>query len=151
MTVDEKENYWYEQEAALLEAEKQLMNNHFPSFNLDRLDDGRICWIRTVAPIKDDWTLLVVYDNDHPNTKWGPSVKSYIVDPDLESISADLGRGLPHTIRDGYGNLHISFCINGITNKNKIVTATAAVMGTVKWIVAFELWLKDKVSDDCFF
>ena len=37
--------YWYERNPQLFNDEKQAMNLYFPNFVLDRLADGRICWV----------------------------------------------------------------------------------------------------------
>ena len=41
---------WYENDPALLEAEKAAMHKCFPGFTLDKLDDGRLYWIGKLTP-----------------------------------------------------------------------------------------------------
>lgn len=36
---------WYELDPSLLAAEKAAMQKAFPHFQLDKLDDGHLCWI----------------------------------------------------------------------------------------------------------
>ena len=64
--------YWYERNPQLFNDEKQAMNLYFPNFVLDRLADGRICWVGNLNPRGADggtWTLMVVYDHNHPHNK----------------------------------------------------------------------------------
>ena len=42
--------YWYERNPQLFNDEKQAMNLYFPNFVLDRLADGRICWVGNLNP-----------------------------------------------------------------------------------------------------
>ena len=67
--------YWYERNPQLFNDEKQAMNLYFPNFVLDRLADGRICWVGNLNPRGADggtWTLMVVYDHNHPHNNTCP-------------------------------------------------------------------------------
>lgn len=75
--------YWYERNPQLFNDEKQAMNLYFPNFVLDRLADGRICWVGNLNPRGADggtWTLMVVYDHNHPhNNTYGGSLRVYFL------------------------------------------------------------------------
>jgi len=49
--------YWYERNPQLFNDEKQAMNLYFPNFVLDRLADGRICWVGNLNPRCRWWNM----------------------------------------------------------------------------------------------
>lgn len=42
---------WYEINPELLDIEKVAMSKAFPYFTLDKLDDGRLCWIGQIESL----------------------------------------------------------------------------------------------------
>ena len=99
--------YWYQRNPQLFEAEKLAMRENFPNFTLEKLDDGRICWVGDLNPRGNSggvWTLMVVYDHNHPhNNTYGGSLRVYSVKPDLNDLYKAAG-SLPHVLRDANGD-----------------------------------------------
>ena len=147
--------HWYERKPELFQAEKQAMRESFPHFRLDKLDDGRYCWIGTLKPCGDDditWTLMAVYDHDHPNNNtYGGSVKIYSVDPDLQRLQSDLGQSLPHVLRDGAGNLYMCTARQEDVDAGKVITsASSALRWAVKWTFVVTCWMNGDVGDEIY-
>lgn len=79
---------WYEKSPMLLEAEKEVMRQNYPDFKLDKLDDGRLFWYGQVkSTMFEDitYTLMVVYNSNHPSWVMGSSIRIYLIDPDDDS------------------------------------------------------------------
>ena len=94
---------WYEKDPGLLEAEKAAMHHAFPNFVLDKLEDGRLCWIGSLnvgIMGNNEWNIMAVYDNNHPVQKMGSSVKIYLVEPDIDELIRDLGWRPYHLLYD---------------------------------------------------
>jgi len=148
--------YWYERDKKLLEAEKAVMRNSFPQFKLEKLDDGRLYWIGQLKPLGDNdiaWTLMAIYDNDHPNNStYGGSIKVYSVDPDLDKIHRELApKGLPHVIRDGNGNIYMCTARAEDFQAGLVVTsASAALRWALKWTFTVTCWLKGDIGDEIY-
>jgi len=151
--------YWYENEPELYGAEIEAMRRFFPRFQLQKERDGRLSWLGQVTPglianPPRTYTLHLVYDHDHPhNNSYGGSVKVYCIDPDLEEIAR--GTFIPHTLRDSRGHLYICTAASkdvkvGTTVGSTVTTGASALAWAVKWIVVFELWLNNTVSDEQF-
>jgi len=144
--------HWYERDPELFQAEKAAMARFWPDFQLDKLDDGRLCWIGSLTPIKGEitWTVMAVYEHDHPNnnSSYGTSVKIYSIDPDLDEISSEITR-LPHVLRDGQGNLYM--CTNrqgdSTDGTSVVTTACTALSWAAKWTAAVTLWLYGDIDD----
>jgi hypothetical protein len=144
---------WYERDPDLFQAEKTAMARFFPHFQLDKLDDGRLCWVGTLAPLGDEdivWTIMAVYDQDHPNNKsaFGTSVKVYSIDPDLNEMR-DIISTLPHVLRDPQGNLYM--CTNrkddSTDGSSVVTTAATSLAWAAKWTAAVTLWLNGEIDD----
>lgn len=76
---------WYEEHPDLLEKEKGFMNKHFLQFELEKLDDGRLCWIGEInSPFNSDvsYILLVLYHSNYPSWVMGSSISVYMIEPD---------------------------------------------------------------------
>ncbi|MCL2815921.1 MAG: hypothetical protein FWD23_15100, partial [Oscillospiraceae bacterium] len=148
--------YWYERDPELFAAEKKAMRDSFPNFQLDKLDDGRICWVGTLKPCGDDdiaWTLMAVYDHNHPsNTNFGGSVKIYSISPDLAELNEQVGgRGLPHLLRDGAGNLYMCTARKEDVDAGNVVTsASASLRWAVKWTFTVTCWLHGDIGDEIY-
>jgi hypothetical protein len=147
--------YWYERDPDLLEAEKQAMQASFPHFQLEKLEDGRLCWIGNLNPSGADggvWTVQAIYDNNHPhNNSYGGSVCVYSIRPDLDEMYDEFGK-LPHVLRDAYGHRYMYTVPNEeIHNGVNTVTSAAKSLGwAVRWIWVVEGWLKGDFGQEVF-
>ncbi len=146
--------YWYERNPELLRDEKLAMQTFFPKFVLDKLDDGRLCWIGTLNPRGEaggTWTLMVVYDNNHPhNNSYGGSLRVYSVQPDLNELYKAVGT-LPHVLRDSNGDLYMCTARKEDIDSGAKTTSAAKALGwAAKWIYAVEEWLDGEVGDEIF-
>ncbi len=147
--------YWYEQNQQLINDEIAAMNRYFPSFELGKLDDGRLFWFGTITPkiIGDsEWALQLVYENNHPsNSTYGGSVKVYSIEPDLEELSSELGENIPHLLKDSKNNVYLCTARKEDVRVDTVVTSAASSLAwAVKWISIFELWLAGDVTTEEF-
>jgi len=147
--------YWYERDPELFEVERDTMREHFPQFQLDTLDDGRLYWVGTLNPRGDDggvWTIMAVYDNNHPhNDSYGGSVRIYSIKPALEELLQEAGN-LPHIIREDDGNLRICTARKEDVDAgiNYTTSAAKSIGWAVKWIWMVEGWLNGELGDEVF-
>ena len=150
---------WYEDDPALLEAEKAAMHKCFPGFTLDKLDDGRLYWIGELTPgiyetkfhEKKTYTVMAVYNNHHPQQVMGSSVRIYPVLPDVDDLIKMCGFRPYHLLRDSQDNLYL--CTNEAGNvvTGSTTTSAASVLAwAVKWLMSFELVLTGDLSKDKF-
>ena len=141
---------WYETNPTLLTMEKIAMERNFPQFSLEKLDDGRLCWVGMLEPgiyeskfgEKRQYHIMAVYDNNHPNQKMGSSVKVYPVMPDVDELIEICGFRPLHLLPDDVGNAYL--CTNEAEYQKvgQTTTTAASVMGwAIKWFMAFELVL----------
>ncbi|MCL2211181.1 MAG: hypothetical protein FWB95_04600 [Treponema sp.] len=146
--------YWYERDPELFEAERTVMKMKQPGFKLEKLDDGRLCWIGEVNPRGSNggtWTLQVIYDHNHPhNDTFGGSIKVYSIKPTLEDLIKELGE-LPHILRDTAGYLHICTARAADVNVGRVQTSAATCIGwAVKWIWMVEAWMHGEFGKEIF-
>lgn len=150
---------WYEREPELLEMEKVAMNKAFPGFTLDRLDDGRLYWIGDLTPgvyetkfgQRLTYTVMAVYNNNHPQQVMGSSVRVYPVSPTIDELINLCGFRPFHLLRDSVDNLYL--CTNEADNvqTGTTVTSAASVLGwAVKWFLAYELVLTGDLPKETF-
>jgi hypothetical protein len=151
---------WYKKNPALLEEEKEAMSLYFPDFVLDKVDDGRLCWIGNLNPRGENggvWNLMVVYDDNHPhNNSYGGSLRVYSLNPDLQELIQDVER-LPHVLPDSVGDLYLCTAHkDDIYTGAGAATAATALGWATKWIYVVEEWLEgdgiigDEVFDDIY-
>lgn len=153
--------YWYERDPELLEAEKYAMNKFFPSFKLNKEEDGRYSWIGTIntgiLPLNsewshllgknNDWTLQIVYDNSFPLSRMGGSVKIYTIDPDIDELSKEIGWTPHHLLRDEGDFTYLCTAESSDVKDGKTVTSAATTLSwAIKWIMVFEMVLSGEVS-----
>ena len=147
--------YWYERDPALFKDECSVMRAYFPQFQLDKLDDGRYCWIGSVNPRGDEggvWTIMAVYDHNHPhNNSYGGSVRVYSIKPALEDLVREVGE-LPHILRDAEGNLCMCTARKEDVDAGTAYTTSAAksIGWAVKWIWMVEGWLNGELGNEVF-
>lgn len=141
---------WYETNPTLLTMEKIAMERNFPQFTLEKLDDGRLCWIGILEPgvyeskfgVKRQYHVMAVYDNNHPKQKMGSSVKVYPLLPDVDELIQSCGFQPLHLLRDEVGNLYLCTNEAGDQKVGRTTTTAASVLGWAsKWFIAFELVL----------
>ncbi len=153
--TSEKSMFWYEDNPVLLKKEIDNMSRFFPNFKLSELKDGRLCWTGTVNPtiLREDavYVLQAVYDHNYPaNNTYGGSIKVYVVDPDLQSLSDSIEE-VPHLIKDQFDNIFICTCrqedfVAGAESSSVV----AAIAWAVKWLYSFELWLSGDIETEEF-
>lgn len=78
--------------------------------------NGRMYWIIILRPVifgeEKEWTLLAVYDSDHPHKKWGGSVKIYPVRPNYNEMQEMVNnasvspKGVSHLLNDNDRNIY---------------------------------------------
>ncbi|MCM1451134.1 MAG: hypothetical protein NC102_02660 [Clostridium sp.] len=146
---------WYETNTKLLNLEKIAMARNFPQFTLDKLEDGRLCWVGVLEPgvyeskfgEKRQYHVLAVYDNNHPYQKMGSSVKVYPLMPDVDELIEIAGFRPFHLLQDDAQNFYL--CTNeaedqkvGNQKLGDTTHTAASVLGWAsKWFIAFELVL----------
>ena len=150
---------WYEKDPALLEAEKAAMHKCFPGFTLDKLEDGRLYWIGELTPgiyetkfhERMTYTVMAVYNNNHPQQVMGSSVRIYPVLPDVDDLINMCGFRPYHLLRDSKDNLYL--CTNeagNVSTGTTITTAASVLAWAVKWLMSYELVLTGDLSQDKF-
>ena len=150
---------WYEQNPMLLEAEKAAMAKCFPHFTLDKLDDGRLYWIGSLTPgiyetkfhQRMTYTVMAVYNNNHPQQVMGSSVRIYPVLPDVDDLIEKAGFRPYHLLRDSDNNLYL--CTNeadNVSTGDTVTTAASVLAWAVKWLSCYELVLTGDLSREKF-
>lgn len=144
--------YWYERDPDLLEAEEEAMRSLYPEFQLEKLEDGKFCWIGQLNPRGADgglWTLQAVYQHHHPDGDQGGSVRVYSIEPDLDELYEELGN-LPHVLRDDAGHFYMSILRREDVDlrEGSIFSAAKYIGRAVGWIWWFEGWLNGEADED---
>jgi hypothetical protein len=143
--------FWYERDPKLLASEVEAMNKFFPNFKLEKLEDGRLCWVGKMTPnnVRENavWHLQAIYDHNHPdNTNWGGSIKIYSIEPDLEELNAKVGP-IPHLLRDSMRHIYLCTARKEDVKVGDVWTSAASSLSwAAKWITAFELWLAGDIK-----
>lgn len=150
---------WYDSNPTLLAMEKIAMQRNFPQFKLDKLDDGRLCWVGVIEPgiyeskfgVKRQYHLMAVYDNNHPHQQMGSSVRVYPLMPDVDELIEMAGFRPYHLLQDSVGNLYLCTNEAGDQKVGATTTTAASVLGwATKWLIAFELVLTGDLPLDKF-
>lgn len=146
--------YWYERDPELFQAELEAMNHFFPLFRPDRLADGRMCWLGSLASgvpgSERVWHLQLVYDHDHPhNNDYGGSISVVSIEPDLDQLAEQLEESIPHTLHQ-WESGELSICAVAAESfrhgHSHSSTAASSLAWAAKWIAAFELWMLGELS-----
>lgn len=152
-------NQWYEKDPGLLEQEKVAMEMCFPHFKLDKLDDGRLYWMGELNPgiyetkynQSRSYTVMAVYNNNHPYQQMGSSVRVYPMLPDAEDLCKELyrktGQHPFHLLRDSIGERYL--CTNNAEDQkvgSTVTTAASVLAWAVKWLMSYELVLTDDLD-----
>lgn len=112
---------WYQSNSQLQEIEIKEMNALYPNAKWVYLPNGQMYWTIIIHPVifgeEKEWTLLAVYDSDHPHKKWGGPLKIYPVRPNynkmLEMVNNSLTwpKCVPHLLSDNDSQIYLSSCI----------------------------------------
>ena len=142
--------YWYEKDRKRYDMEVKAMRQLFPKFQMEKLDDGRLCWVGKLNPNGKTggiWTIMAVCDHNHPhNNSWGGSVRVYSIQPDLNELYSEIGQ-LPNTLRDESGILYICTCPQALVKK--VSFSVAAHIGyATRWIKLLEDWTEGIIGDN---
>lgn len=150
---------WYETNPGLQQAEIKAMHAFHPSAKMGYLPDGRMFWTISLSPkILDehhDWTFLAVYDADHPQQRWGGSVKFYPVSPNYQEMQARLEASdvtpkiIPHVLRDDERQAyvcsqHMDMIDAGHKKGDKVTSASGCLRNVIWWVNMFEWGLIDQ-------
>ncbi len=153
------ETQWYQTNPALQKAEIKAMADIHPDAKMGYLPNGRMYWTVRLHPVvcgkRKDWTLLAVYDPDHPQARWGGSVKFYPVKPNYNEMmqlvnqSRVTPKTIPHLLTDEDNQIYMCTQhkdnIHPGTHKGELVTTAAACLRfAMRWITVFELGLIDQ-------
>ncbi len=152
---------WYENDPELLEMEKVAMAKAFNGFELGKLDDGRLYWIGEVTPgiyetkfgvrNRKTYTLMAVYQNNHPEQRMGSSVHVYPLEPDVKDLIEFCGFRPSHLLTDSAGENYLCTAEADNVKAGSTVTTAASVLAwAVKWLTAYELVLTGDLSKDDF-
>jgi hypothetical protein len=141
----------------LFQTELEVMNHFFPPFRPDRLDDGRMSWLGSLASdipgSRRIWPLQLVYDHDHPHgDDYSGLINVFRSNRTSRRYRSSWGT-LPHTLRRGDYVLS-SICTVAAEafchSRDHSSTAASALAWDSKWITAFELWMLGDLSTEQF-
>ena len=150
---------WYQTNPQLQKLEIKAMADIHPDAKMGYLPNGKMYWTIRIHPVvcgkRKDWTLLAVYDSDHPQQRWGGSVKFYPVKPNYDEMMKMVNRSnvtpktIPHLLRDEDNQIYM--CTQdrnnieaGHNKGEKVTTAAACLRFAMRWITVFELGLIDQ-------
>ena len=155
---------WYVERPDLMSMEIKAMRD-FQGENakLGYFNDGRAYWLVECQPsiagkrraMCRKYTILMVYDKNHPHSAHGSSVKAYFLKPTIEDLQEIVNRtpgvspkNIPHLIRDGNSELYMCSIDQNDTSGDKnsrigITSAATSLRAAFKWINVFELGLID--------
>lgn len=158
---------WYEKNPDLLTAEKAAMYDfQGKKARFCILKDGRACWMIHCQPSiagRDKrycraYDIALIYDNDHPQARYGSSVKAYPLNPTVDQLQDIVNRtsgvspkNIPHLLRDGNGELYLCSAdirdvSTSLDSKGGITSAATSLRFALRWINIFELGLIDPVT-----
>ena len=158
---------WYEKNPDLLTAEKAAMYDfQGRKARFCILKDGRACWMVHCQPSiagRDkrycrSYDIALIYDNDHPQARYGSSVKAYLLNPTVDQLQDIVNRtsgvtpkNIPHLLRDGNGELYLCSAdtrdvSTSLDSAGGITSAATSLRFALRWINIFELGLIDPVT-----
>ena len=158
---------WYEKNPALMKREIAAMRDFSSTAKLRKLNNGSLAWDVTLRPEicgkRKYYKLLGVYDRDHPQQRWGGSVKWFFVKPSYCEMAGMLNESnvtpkhIPHVLRDTEtGQPYMctqrydEVKVGSKKDDNLINTAASGLRNAIKWIRAFEYGLIDQPTWDRF-
>ena len=130
------------------------------------LKDGRACWMDHCQPSiagRDKrycraYDIALIYDNDHPQARYGSSVKAYLLNPTVDQLQDIVNRtsgvtpkNIPHLLRDEKGELYLCSAdkndvSTSVDSKGGLTSAATSLRFALRWINIFELGLIDPVT-----
>lgn len=123
---------WYEKDSDLLKKEYNEMNKVFPNYRMNKLPDGRICWVGKMNCLQNIYNLVVVYESNYPawNTTERP-LRVFVYCDHLTNtiLNYDIITGLAYSYVENRGEIHIPFTIH----------TTSAIAHAIKWCQAYDL------------
>lgn len=145
---------WYESDPKLLEAEKYAMNKFFPNFNLGKLEDGRLYWVGELTPgiyeskfgTPKTYTVIAVYNNNHPEYAMGASVRIYPVLPDIGEIFQEIG--FKFNVLMDSSNMEYLCSIEGDKKSTGILTASYYLACAMKLFCGVDLLLTGDLTEE---
>lgn len=137
---------WYENNPALLEAEKIAMSKHFPNFNFEFMDDGRASWTGAIisSELHKEYHVMVVYDNNHPHNYYEDysSVKIYPILPDADEMFDTITETEQREwlLKDDCDNKFMRLITKkeDIDNQNTVQTAASFLHKATAWVDNYE-------------
>lgn len=150
---------WYQTNPQLQKLEIKAMADIHPDAKMGYFPNGKMYWTIRIHPVvcgkRKDWTLLAVYDSDHPQQRWGGSVKFYPVKPNYDEMMQMVNRSkvtpktIPHLLRDEDNQIYMctqdrNNIYAGHNKGEKVTTAAACLRFAMRWITVFELGLIDQ-------
>ena len=150
---------WYENDPDLLEMEIAAMAKAFNGFQLGKADDGRLYWLGEVTPgiyetkfgVRRTYTLMAVYQNNHPHQQMGSSVFIYPVLPDIDEMIREIGYRPHHLLVDSGGQVYLCTAeAQNIQVGSTITTAASVLAWAVKWLSCYELVLTGNMTREEF-
>lgn len=150
---------WYQTNPKLQELEIKRMKKLYPDAKWGYLPNGRMYWTNIINLVifgkEKEWTLLAVYDSNHPHKKWGESVKVYPVIPnyieiqDMVNNSSVSPKYVPHLMNDDDRQIYLA--TSTICNReeykseNELTTlAVTQIRYALRWIQIFEVGLVEQ-------
>lgn len=150
---------WYLSNPWLQKTEIEAMNKLYPDAKRGYLPDDRMYWTIILRPVifgeEKEWTLLAVYDSDHPHKKWGGSVKIYPVRPNFNEMQEMVNNAsvnpkkISHLLIDNDRNIYLASCVlcnrKEYNNENESATlAVTQIQYALRWITIFEVGLVEQ-------
>lgn len=146
---------WYEKQPHLLDMEKSSMAHFFPNFQLDKLNDGRLYWygaldlgvFESKYKLKKRYTVMAVYQNNHPHQEMGSSVHVYLVNPEVEDIINECGFRPSHLLTDSAGQIYLCTAeADDVKTGTTVTTAASVLAWATKWLMCYELVLTGELT-----
>ena len=103
------------------------------------------------------YDLMLIYDNDHPQVRYGSSVKSYLLSPTVDQLQDIVNRTsgvtpkkIPHLLPDGNGELYLCSAdtrdvSTSLDSAGGITSAATSLRFALRWLNIFEDGLIDPV------
>lgn len=146
---------WYEKSPLIFQGEVAEMRRQYPDAQMGFLQStGDMYWVVTLnmsetGAIKP-YKIMLMYDKCHPsNSNYGGSVKSILLDPDVNELrerAKQAGRNsIPHLL--GSNDSFVYLCTRlpeQVQAGKQNLSAVQAAGNAANWILAFELGLRDK-------
>ena len=105
--------------------------------------------IRAAPPVDEIWTIKLIYDSDHPNSRcFSGSIKPYPVNPSVDALIARAARHgrnyVPHLLPDSYKNRYLCTRSPSDFEAGDLCDSAATVFGwCVEWALQYTIGLMD--------